>query len=453
MHDLSTTLAAVATAPGRGGIGCVRLSGPEALRIARSSTRMRAPGEVAPDGRARFATFLDPNGVALDHGYVVAFPPASSFTGEPVVELWAHGSPPILDAIVASAVAAGATLAGPGEFTYRALRHGKLDLAKAEAIRDLVAARTLTQARLAFTQVEGALSRRVEALRDALIDLIARGEASVEFIDDAETELETGRFAEGIDAALAEIDRLSADAARGRVFRDGARVTLSGRTSVGKSSLFNRLLGVDRAIVSAAAGTTRDTLEEHLDLDGLPVVLVDTAGMRPVDDPVEAEGVRRAREAAGEADMLVLVIDAGRELGEEERRVLAGMEELPERPGIVVANKSDLAEAGSVACLWPGALAVSAATGDGVDALRSEIRRRLVGAAETERPIVTQARHRAALAATADDLRRARAAVPDGVEFALEDLRAALRALGEITGEVATDDLYDRIFSTFCIGK
>jgi tRNA modification GTPase len=414
---------------------------------------MRAPGELAPDRRARFATFVDPHGAALDHGYVIAFPAAASFTGEPVVELWAHGSPPILDAIVASATAAGATLAGPGEFTYRALRHGKLDLARAEAIRDLVAARTLTQARLAFAQVEGALSRRVGALRDALIDLVARGEASVEFIDDAETELESGRFAAGIATALAEIEQLTADAARGRLFRDGARVTLSGRTSVGKSSLFNRLLGVDRAIVSPTAGTTRDTLEENLELDGLPVVLVDTAGMRPVDDAVEAEGVRRAREAAGEADVLVMVIDASCELAEEEHRTLAASAPGPERPMIVVANKADLAEAERIERVWPGALPVSARTGEGVAALRAEIRRRLVGAAETERPIVTQARHRAALAATAHELRRAREAVPDGVELALEDLRAALRALGEITGEVATDDLYDRIFSTFCIGK
>jgi tRNA modification GTPase len=449
MHDLSTTLVAVATAPGRGGIGCVRLSGSQSLGIARRLVRRGASRRLAHDGRVHFVTFLDSAGERLDHGFIVAFGAGFSYTGELAVELWAHGSPPVLEELVAGAVLAGATRAGPGEFTYRALRHGRLDLAKAEAVRDLIAARTLVQARAAFSQVEGALSRRVQTLRERLIDLLAHGEAAVEFVDESETELETIRFVDELDQARNEIAAFVAASARGRLARDGARVILAGRTSVGKSSIFNSLLGIDRAIVSSAPGTTRDTLDESLDLGGIPVVLVDTAGLRPVADQIEAEGVRRARQAAGEGDLVLLVLDASRSLLPDEIDALNETS----RPTIVVANKADVVGPDAAAGIWPGALAVSASTGFGMDVLREAIRRRLTEAAESERPVVTHGRHHAALEACAAALDRARRAANDGVEFALEEIRDALRALGEIIGEVPTDDLYDRIFTTFCIGK
>lgn len=452
MHDLSTTLVAVATAPGRGGIGCVRLSGPDARAIARALCR-RADSPSDAERRPRFVTFVGRDGAALDHGYAVAFPEGGSYTGEPVVELWAHGSPPVLQELLSAAVACGARLAGPGEFTYRAIRNGRLDLPQAEAIRDLIAARTAYQARVAFSQLHGALSRRLAPLKEALLDLVARGEAAIEFADEAETHLENGRLAQGVAAALADARVLREEAQRGRVVRDGARVTLSGVTSVGKSSLFNRLLGRDRAIVSPVPGTTRDTIEETVDLEGIPVTLVDTAGLRAAGDAVEAEGVRRAREAAGEADLVVVVLDGTRAPGADEREALSELAADGARRGLVVVNKSDAAPAGACESRWPGAIPVSARTGDGLDELRRRIRRAVAGPEAVECPAITDARQAAAIQDVVSALERAQEAAGLGDEIVLEELRQALRSLSEITGEIGGEDLYDRIFSTFCIGK
>jgi tRNA modification GTPase len=451
MHDLSTTLAAVATAPGRGGIGCVRISGPDAFTIAQALFVCHERIELPGDGRPRFGTFLDSDGRSIDHGYLVAFPAGRAFTGEPTVEFWPHGSPPVLDALTRAAVVRGASLAGPGEFTYRALRRGRLDLARAEAVRDLIAARTVYQARVAFTQVNGALARRLAPLVEALVDLVARGEAAIEFADESETHLAEGVLARGLGDALASARSLLEEARRGRIVREGARVALSGVTSVGKSSLFNRLLGRDRAIVSPVPGTTRDTLEETVDLDGIPVTIIDTAGVRRAGDAIEAEGVRRARVAAGEADLIIFVLDAGRSLAADERDAL-GARDANGGGSIVVANKFDLAPStGEVP--WPGAIPFSALTGEGLDALRGAIHQALRGVGSVEDPVLTNVRHAAALEGAVAALDRARASLPLSEEIVLEDLRAALSALGEITGEVANDELYDRIFSTFCIGK
>src|SRR5262245_13170153 len=353
MHDLSTTLVAVATAPGRGGLGCVRLSGERAHEIARSVFRPRGPSRGL-----RFGVFLDESGHRLDHGYLVEFEPERSFTAEPSAELWAHGSPPVLAALVRAAVAQGAVLAGPGEFTYRALRRGRLDLPRAEAIRDLIAARTLEQARSAFSQVEGATARRVAPLRELLVDLVAHAEASVEFVDEADVPPSIELLANGTERALTLARELLEEARRGRVLREGLRVAICGAPSVGKSSLFNRILGLERAIVSPTPGTTRDTLEETLDLDGVPVTLVDTAGLRPVEDPVEAEGVRRAHAAAAEADLTLLVLDATRDLTAEEKRAL---DEVATRPSLVVSNKADLLRPGETA--HAPSLSISVRTG------------------------------------------------------------------------------------------
>jgi len=453
MHDLSTTLAAVATAPGRGGIGCLRISGPGAYAIAGGLVSTARPLDLPGDGRPLFCTFHDERGTGLDHGYVVAFPPERAYTGEPTVELWTHGSPPVLEALARAAVAGGAQPAGPGEFTYRALRRGRLDLTRAEAVRDLIAARTTYQARVAFRQVEGASARRVAPLRAALIDLVAAGEAAIEFADEAETHLATGALASGLAEASASARALVEEAQRGRIVRSGARVALSGVTSVGKSSLFNRLLGRDRAIVSPVAGTTRDTLEETFDLDGIPVTLIDTAGVRPAQDAVEAEGVRRAKEATGGADLVIRVLDASRGLRKDERSALSGPAPEGFAPVIVVANKVDLAKPPAADEPWPGAIPISALTGAGLPALLRAIREALCGTGPFEDPVLTNDRHLAALERTVDYLDRAQSALPLGDELVLEDLRAALHALGELTGEFLNDDLYDRIFSTFCIGK
>jgi tRNA modification GTPase len=453
VHDLSTTLAAIATAPGRGGIACLRISGPEAYAIAKGLFRTRKGFDLPGDGRPRFGSFLDGEGEALDHGYLVAFGPEQAYTGEPTVELWTHGSPPVLDALTRAAVARGAVRAGPGEFTYRALRRGRLDLARAEAVRDLIAARTVYQARVAFAQVGGALARRLAPLREALVDLVARGEAAIEFADEAETHLAAGGLSHGVADALAAARLLVMEARRGRVVREGARVTLSGVTSVGKSSVFNRLLGSDRAIVSPIPGTTRDTLEETIDLAGIPVTVIDTAGVRPAQDAIEEEGVRRARTAVGEADLVILVLDASRGLRDDEREALTERFSGGGTGTIVVANKIDLAPCGARGLPWPGAIPVSALTGEGLDALRSAISEALCGVGPRENPVLTDVRQAAAVEEAVGALERAREALPLGEEIVLEDLRAALSALGEITGEVANDDLYDRIFSTFCIGK
>jgi tRNA modification GTPase len=450
MHDLDVTLVAVASPPGRGGVGCVRISGPDAGTIAAGLFR---PVKGGAAGRPAFGRFLDRDGRAIDHGYLVEFPAEASFTGEPTSELWPHGSPAVLAALVEAAIGAGAAPAGPGEFTYRALRNGRLDLARAEAVRDLVAARTLYQARVAFAQAEGALSRRVAPLRESLADLIARGEAAVEFVDESETHLPPEGLRRGIEQAAGACEHLLDGFRHGRVVREGASLVITGLPNVGKSSLFNALLSRERAIVTEVPGTTRDTLEEHLDLGGVPVRLVDTAGLREVGDLVESEGVRRARAARQEADLEMLVLDGSRPLEAAEREALEAARGDGGSTTIVVVNKIDLPATAPPPV--PDAVQVSARTGRGLDTLRAAIRKRVAGAGPVEDPILTDARHAHAVERARDALARAAKAAVEGLseELVLEDLREAMHNLGSITGEFTTEDLYDRIFSTFCIGK
>jgi tRNA modification GTPase len=456
LRDLSSTLVAIATPPGRGGVGCVRISGDDAPRIAAALFSAASERDEARPGTARFGRFLGRDGAALDHGYLVEFEAGRSFTGEATAELWPHGSPAVLAELLETAMAHGAVAAGPGEFTYRALSNGRLDLARAEAVRDLVEARTLYQARVAFAQAEGALSRRLAPLRLALEEWIARGEAAVEFVDEAETHLPKGDLHGPIDELLDTCRSLLAGFRTGRVVRDGATLAMVGLPNVGKSSLFNRLLDRERAIVTELPGTTRDTLEEQVNLDGIPLRLIDTAGLREVADPVESEGVRRAEQAREEADLVLLVLDGSRPMDELERAAIERALGEEEKDRTVLAlNKSDL-KRGPGRDLPPGtALTVSALTGDGIDDLRAELRRRLVGGGILEDPIVTDSRHARALEAAAAALERAREAARGGLsdELLLEDMREARGQIGEITGEFGNEALYDRIFSTFCIGK
>ena len=424
----------------------MRLTGPRAFAIARALFAAGRGGPPEPGGPPRFGRFLGRDGRAVDHGLLVLFEPDRSFTGEASAELWAHGSPPVLAELVEAAVAAGALAASPGEFSYRALRSGRLDLARAEAIRDLVEARTLFQARVALAQAEGALSRRLRPLLQGLAELAARAEAAVEFSEESETELAPGALAEGLERAVAECRALRDGFRAGRVVREGAVVAITGRPNAGKSSLFNRLLGRDRAIVTSKPGTTRDVIEETVDLEGIPARLLDTAGLRDAADEVEGEGVRRAREAAQAADLVVLVIDATAPPDAEAR--VADGHVLP------VMNKCDL-EAARGAVGPEGAPRVSALTGEGLAGLRAAMRGILAGTAPVEHPLMTDARHGAALERALAALETAARAASEGVpeELVLEDVRAAMHHVGEITGELAPDDLYERIFSTFCIGK
>ena len=453
MIDLDRTIAAVATAPGRGGVSCIRLSGPRAHEIACARFDGSAP---TPGGRPVFGHFLDAEGASVDHGFLVLFAAGKSYTGEATAELWIHGSPPVQRELLLGLVAAGAELAGPGEFTYRAVRRGRLDLARAEAVRDLIDARTGYQARLALERVEGALARRIRPWVDTIEEWMARNEAAIEFAEDeAETELARSTLQHAVRALLKQATRLRVDFERGRRVREGARLALVGPPNVGKSSLFNRLLAEDRAIVSDVPGTTRDTLEEEVDLDGLPLRLVDTAGQRRSQDPIESEGMRRAQEAERGADIVIRLFAAPE---------VEGALPIDDDPRtLVVVNKIDL-ESGSASerGRFGSALCVSAETGEGLEELRLRLRDRLLGQTPVEAATITNARQAEALDRALAALGQAREVLdrPVGVagggggeELVAEELKIARDALGDIVGEFGNEELYDRLFSTFCIGK
>jgi tRNA modification GTPase len=450
------SIVAIATPPGRGGIGIVRLSGPSSAEIARAILEYPRPL------RPRHATYTrvratHPAG-AIDEVVVTYFPAPNSYTGEHVVEISAHGSPVILRAIVASAVAAGARLAAPGEFTLRAFLHGKRDLVQAEAVADLIAAATPLQARVAFDQLEGTLTARIAEVDAQLFDLTARLEASLDFPDEGYHFIERREAAQRVGCIVEQMDRLLAGARRGRLIREGAVVVVVGRPNVGKSSIFNALVGADRAIVTAIAGTTRDLVSEQTDLDGLAVTLVDTAGSRYTDDTVEREGVARATRARDVADVLVVTLDGSEPAAPDDRRLLA---DTANRHRVIVANKSDLPARCDTRSLElePSntVVGVSAKTGAGLDDLRRAIVKTLTGS-ETLRDAaaISNARHVTLLEqARASLVQAQRAAAHDETpeEFVLADLQAARVRLDEIVGTRTSEDILQHIFEKFCIGK
>ena len=445
--ETTDTIAAIASAPGAAGVGVLRVSGPAAPAIAQTLL-----GRAPQPRHAHFAAFRDGAGELIDRGLLLYFPAPASYTGEPVLELQGHGSAVLLDALLRRCCELGARLARPGEFTERAFLNGKLDLAQAEAVADLIAARSQAGARAALQSMEGVFSRKVGALLQALIALRVHIEAAIDFPEE-----EIDFLADpAITAQLAKLRRELADllreAQRGVRLNDGLKVAIIGRPNAGKSSLLNALAGSDRAIVTPIAGTTRDVLRESLSLDGIVLELADTAGLRDTEDEVEREGVRRAHGELQRADVALLVTDAAHAGAD-----LAFFAALPSQvERIVLVNKIDrdgLAAHDewreSVYWLW-----ASARTGDGLDLLRDHLKH-VAGAGSGEGAFSARRRHVLALQSVRDHLDRTAAilATTRAGELAAEELRQAQHALGEITGHYSSDDLLGAIFSSFCIGK
>jgi tRNA modification GTPase len=416
--------------------------------------------EVEP-GRIQFGRFATLDGETIDHGYLVSFRRPRSFTGEDSAELWAHGSPAVLRWIVEAAVEAGARPATPGEFTLRAFLNGRIDATQAEAIRDLIEARTAFQAKVAHDQIEGRVSGEVDRLKDRLAEIVAGLEATIEFSEeeDADRFLPAGGMGGQLQALRRDLEALAGTYVRGRRVRDGVRVAIVGSPNVGKSSLFNRLLEEDRAIVMPLAGTTRDRLEEDLNLEGIPVTLIDTAGLHGPDDAAHAEAVRRTRLLMETADAFIIVLDWSRSLDDEELEILR---DLASGTAVVVFNKSDL----SCGVGWDrvlylrkrfDALGISALTGEGIGDLRGRLAEVVTGGrvASREDMFITNVRHHDLLRKSAEALQRVEGAARDrvGDEYLVVDLKRGLDLLGEITGEVGVDGIYERIFKNFCIGK
>jgi tRNA modification GTPase len=449
MYSPSDTIVAIATPAGRGGIGVVRLSGPSAAEVASGMLQLDAP--LQP----RHATFARTQG---DQVVATYFPAPHSYTGEHVVEFSAHGSPVVLRQIVEQAIALGARLAEPGEFTLRAFLHGRIDLVQAEAVADLIDAVTPLQARAAFDQLEGTLTDRIAEIDADLFDLTAKLEASLDFPDEGYHFVDAGEASAAVRTIEHAIGTLLCEAGRGRLIREGARVAIGGKPNVGKSSLFNALLRTGRAIVTAIPGTTRDLVTETADIDGLRLELVDTAGVHDTTDEVESEGVARARRAWETADLVLVVLDISAPLEAEDINLLR---ETSETARLIVANKSDLPAVWRGADVLAKVTAVSAKTGDGLDALRAEIRAALEGAnpaTARDTAAVTNVRHAALLEQARVALRRAGDAMeapggPVAEEFVLTDIQDARAALEEVTGKRTSEDLLRHIFSRFCIGK
>ncbi|MBJ6981924.1 tRNA uridine-5-carboxymethylaminomethyl(34) synthesis GTPase MnmE [Luteimonas sp. MC1572] len=447
MPDRATdTIVAVATAPGAGGIGIVRLSGPASSAIAATLC-----GRRLRPRHAHHARFRDAAGEVLDDGIALLFPGPASYTGEDVAELQAHGNPALLQALVARCCVLGARMARPGEFTERAFLNGRLDLAQAEAVADLIAAGDMLAARAARRALDGAFSHRVEALADALVAIRVHAEAAIDFADEPLDTLGGDLLAARLGEARADLAALLAAAERGRRLRDGLHAVIVGPPNAGKSSLLNALAGSERAIVTDVAGTTRDLLRESLHIDGAELVLVDTAGLREGGDAIEREGMRRAHDELKRAGLAVVVLDArDPDAGRAALDIaLAGVPEI-----LWLHNKADLLPVDAPAAA-PGVLRVSARSGAGLDALHARLRAAVLGEpAAGEGEFTARARHVEALARAAGHLEiAADALATETLDLAAEALRAAHRALGEVTGQVGADELLGHIFSRFCIGK
>jgi tRNA modification GTPase len=492
--NLDDTIVAIATPPGRGGIGVVRLAGPEARKIAEPMFRLNRdlePGRAvlcdliepcttpSPTSAAELRSAGPPRAAVppwtsaesserIDEVVVNFFQKPHSYTTDDILEISAHGSPVVLRHIVELCLARGARLAEPGEFTMRAFLNGRLDLTQAEAVRDLIDSQTLFQAKVAAQQLEGALSKRLKPIKQKLVELIALLEAGIDFAEDDVSIAPDGTILNHIEEVRAPLDQLAASFHYGKIVHRGLTLAIVGRPNVGKSSLFNRLVERERAIVTAQPGTTRDLVSETVAIGGIPVQLVDTAGIRRALDEAESIGIQKSMEALADADLVLVVLDASQPVSDEDRELL---NQVQGRPALVVQNKADLAgtcgdskcgdgrlarprqtEPGSA----PRSIATSAITGEGIPELRARILQHITGAtAPTESTFLTNVRHHKlitdALAALAAATNAVAARVPH--EMLLLDLYNALRPLDEITGATTTDDILNLIFGTFCIGK
>jgi tRNA modification GTPase len=453
------TIVALSTPPGRSGIGVIRISGPYSLKILRN---LVASDSFNPQPNLlTLRSLIDPaTGETLDQALVCYFKTPHSFTGEDLVELHCHGSPVLLRAVIDIVLRAGARLAAPGEFSLRAVGNGRLRLTEAEAIRDLIDAQTDAALRQATRQLKGEISNTLQPAKDELLKIIVRLESSLEFVEDDLPALESRDLRETIKELSLGLSKLSATFSRGRLLRDGLKVALIGRPNVGKSSLFNRLVGSSRAIVTDNPGTTRDTITEAIGIGGVPLVVFDTAGVRNSTDEIESMGVQRARRAAADADLLIVVVDGSEPLHPEDQNVL---DEAKNTKYIVALNKSDLPTfsltlfnnvglVGKLATLIP----VSAKTEAGLDSLRAAILRPFANGSGASDPLlITNARHHDLLVRAMGGLDSSERLLTQGMseELVLVGLHNALRYLDEITGETTTEEILGQIFSTFCIGK
>lgn len=448
------TIVAISTPLGRSGIGVVRMSGSLARAIA---LRLFTP--TAQDSLAHrvacVGTWTNEAGARIDEVIVTAFHAPQSYTGEDVVEISAHGNPLILGRIVESARAAGARIATPGEFTLRAVAHGKMDLIQAEAVREFIDAQTEQQARTARRQMEGSLSKRLQPIKSVIVDVIALLEAGIDFAEDDVDVPANASMAERIRPLASALESIQQTFGYGKLLTEGMRLTILGRPNVGKSSLFNRLVAADRAIVTEIPGTTRDVLTETINMDGIPLRFADTAGVRETTDHVESIGVTRTFETLSDAHLALVVLDGSVAMNADDQHVLS---KAKAQPHLLVINKSDLPQAFAVASL-NGApkVHVSAKTGKGLAELRSAIRAFLLDEKSdvADDVVLTSARQNEAILRSIAALHVAVAALADNIphEMVLLDMYNALSALNELTGDVVTEDILSRIFSTFCIGK
>jgi tRNA modification GTPase len=463
------TIVAIATPSGRGGLGVVRLSGPQSAAIARKT--LRCSSEIAKSLKAwrlRMAELVDESGVVIDRALVSYFAKPRSYTGEDIVEISCHGAPVVLRFVVERCLAAGARLAEPGEFTLRAFLNGRMDLAQAEAVRDLIEAQTLYQAKLAAQQIDGAVSHWIAPWKQQLVDLIALLEAGIDFAEDDVSVPAPEELAAKLGPVEAGLAEIAASFRLGKILHDGLTLAIVGRPNVGKSSLFNALLQKDRAIVTSAPGTTRDLVAETVEIEGIPLRFVDTAGVREAFDEAEAIGVRKSLEAAAESDLAVLVLDGSAALAAEDVGLIERLMALDKL--LLVVNKSDLparfSEAELKASLGHGALSrdkappivsVSALRQEGIARLRDVILEAALPALSGGREMqyLTNLRHEGLVNQAVAALQAARSAVPQNLphEMLLLDLYNALHALDAITGETTVEDILTQIFSTFCIGK
>jgi tRNA modification GTPase len=451
--NLDDTIVAIATPPGRGGIGVVRVAGPEASAIACSMLRLKH--ELAA-GHAVFGEVIEPaTGERIDEAVVTFFAKPHSYTADDVVEISAHGSPVVLRHIVELATARGARLAEPGEFTMRAFLNGRIDLTQAEAVRDLIESQTLYQAKVAAQQLEGSLSRTLQPIKRKLVELVAVMEAGIDFAEDDVSVLPAAEILSQLQEVQIPLERLRASFAYGKIVHEGLTLAIVGRPNVGKSSLFNRLVERERAIVTSTPGTTRDLVTETVSLGGIPIKLVDTAGIRHSTDEAESIGIRKSYEALSEADLVLVVLDSTQELSAEDRELLAVSSK---RRALAVANKSDLAPDREVQLADWLVFNTSAVTGAGIEELRAAILEQVAGHSvrgEQETGFLTNIRHQRLVEESLTCIEAACQAAKRGIphEMIMLDLYGALRPLDAITGETTTDDILNLIFSSFCIGK